>query len=432
MVVGTPMRELLLILTLGLMLWSPHAQSAQGDGQGTQQTYERLRLLGRAFDLIKREYVEQPDENKLIEAAIDGMLRSLDPHSAYLNEQAFSEMQLSTKGDFGGLGIEVTMENGLVKVVSPIDDTPAFKAGLRSGDFITQIDDVAVLGLSLSEAVSKMRGEPGSEINLTVLSPGEEKPKLVKIVRGKIEINPIKSRLEGGDIGYVRISTFNEKTAADLERALKKLNGGKRLKGLVLDLRNNPGGLLDQAVRVTDLFLPEGEIVFTQGREGNNTMRFAATAETAITDDLPMVVLINNGSASASEIVAGALQDHKRAVIMGVTSFGKGTVQTIRNMSGGKTAIRLSTAKYYTPSGRSIQATGIEPDIVVVQSEVRPIEQGKPRTEVSLVNSLPNPRQKTQASGGREAGGGGKNDDYQLSRAIDLLKGLYLTRTAQS
>ncbi len=434
-------------LFLCLAAWhgpfEPTARAAVGtpENREAQQTYERLRLLGRAFDLIKREYVEKPDENELIEAAIDGMLRSLDPHSAYLNEQDFNEMQLSTRGDFGGLGIEVTMENGLVKVVSPIDDTPAFRAGLKSGDFITRIDGSDVLGLSLNDAVRKMRGKPGSPIDLTILSPGAQKPRDVTLNRGKIKINPIKSHLEGGDIGYIRVSTFNEKTADDLEEALKKLGKDKAIKGLVVDLRNNPGGLLDQAVKVTDLFLPEGEIVFTQGRDGKNTMRFAATTETALEETVPMVVLINNGSASASEIVAGALQDHRRAVIMGVKSFGKGTVQTIRNMNGGKTAIRISTARYYTPSGRSIQATGIEPDILVAQATIKPTERGQTRTEAALTNALPNPaegqslppRSKQEAEGKSEQDdSSAKSEDYQLSRAIDLLRGLSLARATNS
>ena len=406
--------------------------------QEAEKPYQHLRLFGYAFDLIKREYVENPDNKELIEAAIDGMLRSLDPHSAYLNAQDFEEMKLSTRGDFGGLGIEVTMENGLVKVVSPIDDTPAAKAGIKSGDFITDIDSTPVFGLSLDEAVSKMRGTPGTEITLTIFSPnppeGAEQTKNLTIVRAKIDIKPIKASLKEGDLGYIRISAFNEKTGEELEDSLKQLKASEelksgKLKGLVLDLRNNPGGLLDQAIKVADLFLNEGEIVLTKGRDGKDTNRWSATTQTAVGNAIPIVVLINNGSASASEIVAGALQDHRRAVIMGTKSFGKGTVQTVRPIrteKGESAAIRISTARYYTPLGRSIQAKGIEPDITVLQAEVKPIDNPtSPLSEANLRGALDAVMKKADPDAKTTA----EPIDYQLTRALDLLKGLNLTKS---
>lgn len=330
------------------------------------ETYRQLNLFGDVFERIRSDYVEEANDPELIEAAINGMLRSLDPHSSYLNAKNYRDMQVQTRGEFGGLGIEVTMENGLVKVVSPIDDTPAARAGLKSGDFITHLDGEQVLGLSLQEAVEKMRGPVNSGIKLTVTRPGLEAPFDVDLKRDVIRIQPVRARLEG-DIGYVRITSFNEQTEVNLERSVKKMRdeAGPKFKGLILDLRNNPGGLLDQAVEVSDAFLEGGEVVSQRGREKNDIERYYARPGD-MAHGLPVIVLVDAGTASASEIVAGALQDHRRALVMGETSFGKGSVQTVVQ-TGPEAALRLTTARYYTPSGRSVQAGGIEPDIPVPQ-----------------------------------------------------------------
>ena len=365
-------------------------------------------------------------DKELIEAAINGMLSDLDPHSSYLNAESFQDMQVQTKGSFGGLGIEVTMENGFVKVVSPIDDTPAFKAGIQAGDFITHLDEEPVLGLTLSEAVDKMRGEVGSEIKLTIRREDEE-PFDITIVRDVIRIQSVRSRVEG-NVGYLRITTFNQQTAPGLEMAVAGIEEelGDELIGYVLDLRNNPGGLLDQAIAVSDAFLEKGEVVSTRGRTADDSSRFNAESGD-LAGGLPIVVLINGGSASASEIVAGALQDHGRAIIMGTQSFGKGSVQTIIPLPG-HGAMRLTTQRYYTPSGTSIQATGIVPDIEVRQARLEEVDTAQRRRESDLRGALDNGNGQEPEDGEAEAENGEDRalEDYQLARALDLLRGLAL------
>ena len=409
------------------LLTAPVPAAAQSN---TTDTYRLLNLFGDVFERVRADYVEDVSDEKLIESAINGMLTSLDPHSSYLNAKNFREMQVQSRGEIGGLGIEVTMENGLVKVVSPIDDTPAYRAGLKSGDLITHLDNEAVLGLTLSEAVERMRGPPDTDIMLTVRRANRE-PFDVTITRAVIKIQSVRSRAEG-DIGYVRIISFSEQTLGGIERAMTKLRAeiGGGLKGLVLDLRNNPGGLLEQSIKVVDFFLDRGEIVSTRSRRPDDAQRFnAKPGDNA--DGLPIVVLINGGSASASEIVAGALQDHRRAIVMGTRSFGKGSVQTIVPLEG-HGAIRLTTAQYYTPSGRSIQAKGIDPDIVVEQARVEVIDEGGRRREGDLRGALRNPNEQGSKDGsGAEAkepgeAPDGEAQDYQLTRALDLLRGLAL------
>ena len=332
-----------------------------------EDIYRQLNLFGDVFERVRAHYVEEVDDQELIENAINGMLSSLDPHSSYLNEKDFADMREQTKGEFGGLGMEVTMEDGLVKVVSPIDDTPAFHAGIQAGDLITHLDGKPVIGLSLKEAVEIMRGKVGTSIELTVRREGEGELLYLDITRDMIRIRPVKDNIFRNHVGYVRLTTFNENTTDDTEEAIERIKEelGDQLVGFVIDLRNNPGGLLDQAIGVADLFLDRGEIVSTRGRHNIDTKRDNAHSGDII-EDLPIVVLINSGSASASEIVAGALQDHRRALVMGTKSFGKGSVQTVIPLHG-HGAMRLTTARYYTPSGRSIQATGIEPDIALVK-----------------------------------------------------------------
>ncbi len=392
-----------------------------------QDVYKQLNLFGEVYERVRSEYVEEIKDKDLIEAAINGMLQSLDPHSSYLNADNFEEMKVQTKGEFGGLGIEVTMENGLVKVVSPIDETPAAKAGILSGDFISHIDDEAVMGLTLSEAVDKMRGAVNTPIIITVIREGKE-PFNVEIIRDIIKITSVKTKVYD-DIGYLRITSFTQKTYKNLVKEFSVLEKemNSNIKGLVLDLRNNPGGLLDQAVSVSDAFLNRGEIVSTRGRESNAEQRFNAS-KGDITKGIPIVVLINGGSASASEIVAGALQDHKRGILMGTASFGKGSVQTIIPVSS-RGAIRLTTARYFTPSGRSIQAKGIDPDIYVPQSKVEVIENNNSRKESNLRGHLD---EKSSESDTNVINNNSEIDekdtkslnDYQLNRAIDLLKSI--------
>jgi len=431
------------VALMGAPLLAPTAALAESK---SSETYKSLNLFGDVFERVRAEYVEEVSDEELIEAAINGMLASLDPHSSYLNPDNFKDMQVQTKGEFGGLGIEVTMENGLVKVVSPIDDTPAHRAGLQPGDLITHLDDEPIMGLTLAQAVEKMRGKPDTDIRLTIRR-GEEQPFEVTLTRDVITIESVRSRLEG-EIGYVRITTFSQQTDAGLRNALGKLEKEApkgSLKGVVLDLRNNPGGLLDQAIAVTDVFLNQGEIVSTRGRNKESAQRFNSSPGDA-TDGLPMVVLINGGSASASEIVAGALQDHKRALVMGTPSFGKGSVQTIQPISG-HGAIRLTTARYYTPSGISIQAKGIVPDIEVQPARVENIDVSARPRESDLRGALdipiggegdPVPAEGESAPPSRGPNGGDAPDDeaseqpeqlqvdYQLSRALDLLRGLAL------
>lgn len=391
------------------------------------ETYRQLNLFGDIFERVRAGYVEEISDESLIEAAVNGMLTSLDPHSSYLSPKNFRDMQTQTRGEFGGLGIEVTMENGYVKVVSPIDDTPAFRAGLKSGDLITHLDTEPVQGLTLSEAVEKMRGKVGSDLQLTIRREGR-KPFDVTVTRDIIKIRSVRSRMEGNDIAYVRITSFSEQTTAGMERAINRLKeeAAGKLKGVVLDLRNNPGGLLDQSVRISDAFLNQGEIVSTRSRRADEGQRFNAKPGD-ITEGLPIVILVNGGSASASEIVAGALQDHRRAIILGTRTFGKGSVQTIIPLSG-HGAIRLTTARYYTPSGRSIQARGIDPDIVVEQAKLEKITQPERRREENLRGRLDNPGGGNDSSPGRavEKKEDKLPEDYQLSRALDLLRGIAL------
>ncbi len=400
-------------------------------------TYRQLNLFGEVFERVRVDYVEEVSDAKLIESAINGMLTSLDPHSSFLNEKNFRDMQVQTKGEFGGLGIEVTMESGLVMVVSPIDDTPAFRAGIKTGDLILQLDGEPVLGLTLAEAVDRMRGRVGTDIKLTIRRENQE-PFDVTITRAIIRIQSVRSRIEK-DIGYVRITTFNEQANNGLKKAMKEFKeelGGK-LKGIVLDLRNNPGGLLDQAVAVADSFLKRGEVVSTRGRRKDDDHRYNAHPGD-LADGLPIVVLINGGSASASEIVAGALQDHNRAIIMGTRSFGKGSVQTIIPM-GSLGAVRLTTALYYTPSGVSIQAKGIEPGIMVEQARVELIDGSIRRREEHLRGALENSNAKpadakmgAPAEPPSEGAEESSLEDYQLARALDLLHGIALYEDQQT
>ena len=400
-------------------------------------TYRQLNLFGEVFERVRVDYVEEVSDAKLIESAINGMLTSLDPHSSFLNEKNFRDMQVQTKGEFGGLGIEVTMESGLVMVVSPIDDTPAFRAGIKTGDLISQLDGEPVLGLTLAEAVDRMRGRVGTDIKLTIRRENQE-PFDVTITRAIIRIQSVRSRIEK-DIGYVRITTFNEQANNGLKKAMKEFKEelGDKLKGIVLDLRNNPGGLLDQAVAVADSFLERGEVVSTRGRHDDDDHRYNAHPGD-LADGLPIVVLINGGSASASEIVAGALQDHDRAIIMGTRSFGKGSVQTIIPM-GSLGAVRLTTALYYTPSGVSIQAKGIEPGIMVEQARVELIDGGIRRREENLRGALENSNAKpadakmgAPAEPPSEGAEESSLEDYQLARALDLLHGIALYEDQQT
>ncbi len=405
----------------GLIIFLPMTLSAQAD---KSETYRQLKLFGDVFERVRQDYVEDVTDEELVAAAIRGMLADLDPHSSYLDRKSFDDMRVQTKGEFGGLGIEVTMENGLVKVVSPIDETPAARAGVQAGDLISHLDGEPILGLTLNQAVEKMRGPVNSEILLTIRRRDQE-PFEVSIKRDVIKIRSVRSRQEG-QIGYLRVTTFNEQTYSGLESAFAKLEKelGDGVSGFVLDLRNNPGGLLDQAIAVSDAFLNQGEIVSTRGRHTDDAQRFNARAGD-LAKGKPVVVLINGGSASASEIVAGALQDHRRAIVMGTKSFGKGSVQTIIPLSG-HGAMRLTTARYYTPSGRSIQAKGIEPDIEVEQARLESLEPGALRRESDLRGALDN---SGGVDGGEEDTDVTANDppeDYQLARALDLLRGLSL------
>ncbi|MBO1074129.1 S41 family peptidase [Roseomonas marmotae] len=351
---------------LGPVVAPPIVSAVAQESNSRAETYRMLELFGDVFERVRAEYVEPVNDREVIEAAINGMLQGLDPHSSYMNTRSFRDMQVQTRGEFGGLGIEVSQEGGYVKVISPIDETPAAKAGVKPGDLITHLNGESVQGLSLQEAVEKMRGERGSRIQLTIRRPGAESPIEMSLTREVIRPQVARFRLEGNDVGYVRLSSFNEQTDAALRNAISTMRkqSGDKLKGIVLDLRNNPGGLLDQAVQVADDFLTQGEIVSTRARRTEDSQRWNAKAGD-ITGDLHVVVLVNGGSASASEIVAGALQDHRRAVVLGTKSFGKGSVQTVMPIPGNG-AIRLTTARYYTPSGRSIQGLGITPDIEVL------------------------------------------------------------------
>ena len=407
---------------------------SQSASAANSEIYRQLDLFGEVLERVRSDYVEKPEDAKLIEAAINGMLTALDPHSAYLNPKHFRDMQVQTRGEFGGLGIEVTMENSVVKVVSPIEDTPASRAGLMSGDLITHLDKEQILGLTLQEAVEKMRGPVNSPITLTIVRKGVDDPFDVKVVRDVIHINPVKYDVEGDDIGYIRITTFNEQTTANLQKAIDDLKKqiGPKLKGYIVDLRNNPGGLLDQAISVSDTFLDQGAIVLTRGRNLEETQRSNARPGD-LADGKQIIVLINGGSASASEIVAGALQDHHRATIIGTRSFGKGSVQTIIPL-GSNGALRLTTARYYTPSGRSIQAKGIEPEAVVEEELPDDLKQKadaqSTRGEANLRGHLKSEDEDDKAKADQEESGSSsyvspdKAKDTQLNYAIDLLHGI--------
>ena len=426
------MRRLLAAGIAGLMMISlPAITLADED----QETYEQLDLFGDILERIRDEYVEEVSTSDLIDAAIEGMIGSLDPHSKYHNPKSYKEVQVQARGEFGGLGIEVTMENGLVKVIAPIDDTPAQRAGIEAGDLVTHLDDEPVLGLTLQQAVDRMRGPANSEITLTVRRRGVEEDLTFPITRAIIKIRSVRARVVDDEIILARISTFSEHTSDDLEGTLGDLwdEQGDQVLGAVLDLRNNPGGLLDQAIAVSDAFLERGEIVSTRGRDPDSILRFNAR-QGDIIDGLPLVVLINSGTASASEIVAGALQDHGRALLLGTRSFGKGSVQTVLPLSG-RGALRLTTARYFTPSGRSIQEQGIDPDIVVKQ--IRP----EPEPEADAVPE----RREEDLRGHLDNDGSGVEDevdpvteeaaqveddpadgDYQLARAIEQLRGFHV------
>lgn len=427
--------------------------AAEGTKPSAQDTYRQLNLFGDVFERVREQYVEEKTDEELIELAIQGMLSSLDPHSSYLDADDFQDMQVQTKGEFGGLGIEVTMESGFVKVVSPIDDTPAYEAGVKAGDFITHLDGDAVLGLTLSEAVDKMRGKVGKPIVITVVREGADEAMDIEIIRDIIKIKSVRHRVEDNDIGYIRLTTFNQNTTPGLLDAIKdiKKEAGENLKGYVLDLRNNPGGLLDQAISVSDTFLDKGEIVSTRGRNESDTQRDNATKGDLV-NGKPIIVLVNGGSASASEIVAGALQDHRRAIVLGTQTFGKGSVQTIIPLPG-HGAMRMTTARYYTPSGRSIQAEGIEPDIIVEEAKIEQLTGRKRTREGDLRGALDNDSKvtgkakmlldqateeaendededgETDKTNKKKAANDNEEDkpiDYQLERAIDLLRGVVM------
>ena len=430
------MRKTVMALLAGVALgvMAPQIVATTTAQENTaRNTYEYLDLFGDIFERVRVAYVEEVDEQKLIEAAINGMLASLDPHSAYLPPKNFQDMREQTRGEFGGLGIEVTMENGFVKVITPIDDTPAAKAGLEPGDFITHIDGESVLGLTLSDAVDKMRGPIGAEIVITISREGAEEAFDVTIVRATIKIRAVRARTIG-NVGILRITTFNEQTYNNLEEGIAKIKeeiGEDNIVGYIVDLRNNPGGLLNQAIKVSDAFLEEGEIVSTRGRNLAEAERVNARPGD-LTDGKPIVVLINEGSASASEIVAGALQDQRRAIILGAKSFGKGSVQTVMRL-GDKGAMKLTTARYYTPSGRSIQSLGIEPDILVEERKINGAEDDggrRSRSEADLRGSLTNElsddeRQQLEEERSRhEATALLRQEDFQLAYALDLLAGL--------
>ncbi|HET7334604.1 MAG TPA: S41 family peptidase [Rhizomicrobium sp.] len=393
-------------------------------GASNLSAYRQLDLFSDAFERVRANYVRPVSDQELIDNAIEGMVSSLDPHSSYMDAKSFADMQIQTKGQFGGLGIEVTMEDGLIKVISPIDDTPAARAGIKPGDYIAAIDGTSIQGTSLNDSITKMRGKPGTKITITILRKGEKKPFDVTLERAIVKVESVKYHREG-DIGYIRLTAFNERAEPGIAKAIKALKKqiGPGIKGYVLDLRNNPGGLLDQAIGVSSDFLNGGEVVSTRGRHAEDTQRYDAKGGD-MTDGKPIIVLINGGTASASEIVAGALQDHKRARILGMTSFGKGSVQTIIPLSEGGGALRLTTARYYTPSGHSIQATGITPDIAVAQADEDDTPKIARPSEADLPGHLaidnPNAKHKVQII---RPAPGKKYDDFQLSYALDLLRG---------
>src|SRR5881409_602528 len=390
----------------------------------TSDTYRQLNLFGDVFERVRSDYVEKPDDSKLVESAINGMLAGLDPHSSYMDSKSFRDMQVETRGEFGGLGIEVTLEDGLIKVVAPIDETPAAKAGIMANDIITHLDEEPVQGLTLNQAVEKMRGPENTKIKLKIMRKCQDKPVEVTITRARIQVRSVRSRMEGDDVGFIRLTQFNEQTTDGLKKAISDLSSqaGDKLKSFIIDLRNNPGGLLDQAISVSDAFLEKGEIVSTRGRNAEETQRYSARPGD-LTNGKPIIVLVNGGSASASEIVAGALQDHKRATVLGTRSFGKGSVQTIIPLGNGNGALRLTTARYFTPAGRSIQAKGISPDIEVLQDVP---EELKTRTDTRGEASL---RGHLKSEGDEQTGSQSyippdPKDDKALHSALDLIRGI--------
>jgi len=425
---GTATGVCLTLLVAGPQQLATAARAAVESG-----TYSKLNLFGDVFERVRSDYVEKPDDSKLMEGAINGMISSLDPHSRYMNAKGWSDMQETTHGEFGGLGIEVTMEDGFVKVVTPIDDTPAAKAGIMSGDVITQIDDDTIQGLTLDQAVAKMKGPADSKIKLKIVRKGADAPVDIALVREVIRVRPVRYHTDGGDIGYIRITSFNEQTTDGLRKAITEISKEipqDKLAGYVVDLRNNPGGLLDQAVSVTSSFLNRGEVVSTRGRLPEETQRFTARGGD-LTKGKPLVVLINGGSASASEIVAGALHDHKRATLIGTRSFGKGSVQTIIPLGPGKGAMALTTARYFTPSGRSIQAMGIAPDIEVLQDVPAELKAAADtKGEASMRNHL-------SAEGAEQTGSQSyvpplEKDDKALGAAYNLLRGVTVNANVPS
>jgi carboxyl-terminal processing protease len=410
---------------LTLLATQPHTVFVESIAKAaSSDTYRQLNLFGEVFERVRADYVEKPNDSKLVESAINGLLSGLDPHSSYMDPSSFRDIQVQTRGEFGGLGVEVTMVDGLLKVVAPIDDTPAAKAGVMANDIITKLDDEQVQGLTLNQVVEKMRGPVNTKLKLTIMRKGKDKPIVVTIVRDVIRVKSVRSHNEGDDVGYIRITLFNEQTTDGLKKAISDLTsqlGADKVKGFVVDLRNNPGGLLDQAISVSDAFLDKGEIVSTRGRNAEETQRFNARPGD-LTKGKPVIVLINGGSASASEIVAGALQDHKRATLVGTRSFGKGSVQTIIPLGDGNGALRLTTARYFTPSGRSIQAKGITPDIEVLQEVPDDLKtQTDTKGEASLRGHL-------KSEGSEESGSQSyvpldEKDDRAIKEAVDLLRG---------
>lgn len=405
---------------------SPEGASSQGTvSQETTKALplEELRRFSEVFDRIKNSYVEPVDDAKVLEDAIRGMIAGLDPHSSYLEPEAFEELQEHTSGEFGGVGIEISLEDGFIRVITPIDDTPAVKAGIKAGDLITRIDDEPVKSMGLDDAINQMRGKPGTEIILTILREGEDKPRNIKVIRDVIKVTSVKHRMLGDQFAYIRITQFQGNTGSDLKQALRKIQAKGEIKGLVLDMRNNPGGVLQAAVEVVDAFVNKGMIVYTKGRLSSADTEFLAT-DNVVMADVPMAVLINGGSASASEIVAGALQDHKRAVIMGTASFGKGSVQTILPLTDQR-ALKLTTARYFTPSGRSIQAQGIQPDVVVEEAELKKLQGRAFPKEKDLSGHLFNGQiDESKDTQLEEAGKSLSERDYQLYEALNLLKAL--------
>ncbi len=421
------------LLGLGAGLGFGAALTVFPAAQGSSDAYRQLGLFQDAFQQVRTKYVRPVQDSELIDAAIEGMVSNLDPHSSYMNAKEFGDMQIQTRGEFGGVGAEVTMEDGLVKIVSPIDDTPASRAGLKSGDYIAAIDGSPIQGLPLDEAIDKLHGDAGTKVLLTILRKGQKKPFDVALVRAVIHVDSAKWHREG-DVAYIRLTAFNEQTAPGLERAITELKKqiGPGLKGYVIDLRNNPGGLLDQAIRVSDDFLIGGEVVSTRGRNPDDNDRYDARGGD-LTGGKPVIVLVNGGTASASEIVAGALQDHNRAKVIGMTSFGKGSVQTVIPLGEGGGALRLTTARYYTPSGHSIQAQGIVPDIAVAQGDEDQLTKIERPSEADLPGHLNNDAaNKARKQTVIRPPAGSKVQDFQLSYALDILNGKNMVQTAQA